>query len=752
MYTAAFSLLAVLASTDKQEATAEQQNVERACSALQKYVHDELLTFLMQSSYPEKSRMETAITRAISETVTLYGNPELLGNACTGIICADDTALSIFEELTASPAAFWQSNQGQNGAGMPLPVRLCHHTGTPYMQLANLAGQTVTLSADGRTELSPEEFHCLIHMDGINPRDIASSLAYFTELKRKHSLYFLVSPEEFEHEGYATFFSHCNAIIIAGEVKNSHCLQVLKDKFHAPIYYISKNGLHDKYVQYFKKYINSTSTGRSIEIVPVQQISHLLNCLDINVERITLRDRLMSEMLAYIEYINGKFAQSYELQKNIKSNTVYTQNCEIENLLTSNLNIWKERTEKYKNAQLQFTTIYNEILKKAKNVEDALRGLQPRETGKEKTALHAGSLRPSSMLRRIILRLLASGEAAQARLYQQKFAELYPDQAFITGLYLQEFENSGWRKNMDESSREKLRNMPDSPEVLRAKIYFRDALQLTPHDCSEIAALLKRHKDADEKYFWAYHLNELYTEGKKKRASRNRIQPDISFGQVVNAYTDAVLAGSEKAIQEFAVYCSTKLHMEELRTVADMGNPAALYTCFLAHSVGRDISIAGRYLKLAAALGYPKALMHLAEVLWKECTGSSLSFNIGDCSFAGINSDILQAAIALYEYLYEKSPENEDINTLKERLAYFYFCKKRWADCGRLLSNPHTAEGKFCLSIMLKYGYGRQKVNDDKAVALIREVEAMSGIIADVAIKVKNIWMEVEMQRLLDEW
>ncbi|MDO5537509.1 MAG: hypothetical protein Q4F72_08285, partial [Desulfovibrionaceae bacterium] len=592
MQTDSFSLLAALSSTD----SVRETDAEKKCGEIGACLGDELLPLVYASDYQEKSRMETALTRALDEARALCLHTELLGRSCVGIVLADAKALPVLEGLVAADASLGAHGTARAflreacSAGRSVPVRLAPEDGRPAVTVAGLDGRETVLDAEsGRTELLPGEYRLLTRLAGINPRDVVSSLSCRTRLARQRSTYLIVSPEEFSRDGHMAALAHCDVILVLGRTDHEQCLQALAEGLHIPVHFAVK-GRPDRAVQAAVERVRRSGTDRVCGVLDLKDVPRFLDGWDRRSDRLTNHDRLLSELLSYREHTALAMRDNEALIATIRRDSVLSEQSSqhIDDLLESKRR-QLARLGRELETQLQaFSAMQDKALRLAKELEAQLAALSPADDGGAAVP-HTGSTRPVSVWRRIVLRLLMSGDRGGAERYQKKFAAAFPDQAFITGLYIVEnSRRAGRGSGPSRDDIEKLRRMPDSPEVLRAKIFFRDALDLTMHDCAEIAALLRHHKDADEKYYMAEHLNERY----QAKA--------VPFEEVVEAFRGAALAGSETAAQMLALYCSSEKRYDEVREIADMSVASADYVFHVVCRVRKNPQLAARYLKMAA--------------------------------------------------------------------------------------------------------------------------------------------------------
>ncbi|MDO5537508.1 MAG: hypothetical protein Q4F72_08280, partial [Desulfovibrionaceae bacterium] len=115
-----------------------------------------------------------------------------------------------------------------------------------------------------------------------------------------------------------------------------------------------------------------------------------------------------------------------------------------------------------------------------------------------------------------------------------------------------------------------------------------------------------------------------------------------------------------------------------------------------------------------------------------------------------INGDVVQAGMSIYRHLLSGPDAGIAKEDIAERLAYFCFCAKNWSESRSLLERggePRTAEGRFCLAVMLKSGHGG-RIRKADGIRMIRQAEAMDGFFAQAAAVVKQRWMAEDLSNL----
>lgn len=734
MDTLTLPLLGALSSTE----TGEENVQEKALATLRNTIDKSVLPELRSGRFVAKGRLERALERCINDTATLCVLPQLLGRSCIGIVEGEMPLGGIIAALGEEGAAL---------ASQPLllpRLLLPAEKASSRIQALSLEGKIINFSKlAGHTEdmaqtLTNDEYETLMRLteDGIHPRDVIAALLHFTPLWRPNSTYLLLPREELRRAGSSKLVAQCNAILITGNIAPYEELETLRNNFTMPICILSWSASG---VQGMAAYLQGRYAGRKVDIVPPSELESLLGALDAPLERVTLHDRLLAELLQVEEDLSTRMERARDLEKALKRDLTLNQPEEAlsERLEISQKNIRKD-IQSLKGEKVRFSHARAEVLQAAEAAEKLLRDASPHEL--PQAGLHAGAMRPEALWRRIILRALVSGDNDLAEKYQPKIEELYPDQAFLTSLYIRK--KKGLAISWGEM--ERLRFMPDSPETLRAKIYFRRELDLAEQDCANIAALLPRRKDASEKYYWARHLYEVYQENKKNdQADR------LPFAEVIAAFREAVLAGSEQAAELLARFCGGENRFEEAREIADMGNPTGAYIFRLLCVTKGEEQMADRYLKMAAALGHTKALAHSANKFWeKRLYGKNVGFDYDSGAITGLDTGTVKNAITLYEALLKQPDLAKNIPDFGEKLGYFLFCDRQWQQSRYYIGQaPTTPEGCFCLSVMLKYGHGGNR-NKDEAIRLIRQAESCGGSFATLAHSVKAKWFSEDLAKL----
>lgn len=735
MNTLTLPLLGALSSTE----IVADNDLEQALGKVRRSIDDKVYSELRSSRFVAKSRLARALERCINDAVTLCVLPQLLGRACIGIV---EGAMPLQGSISALG--------GECGSLASQPLLLPRlllpaENASRRIQALSLGGKIINFSeldghpADMAEVLTNEEYETLLGLtgDGINPRDVISALLHWTPLWRSNSTYLLLPHEELCSSGSSKLVAQCNAIIIMGNSIPYEYLEPLRNNFTMPIHIISEN-MSD--VQDMAEYLKSRYAGRHVDILPPHELENLLSALDIPVQRITLHDRLLAELLQVEEDLSTRIERARDLEKALKRDSILASQAEeaLNERLETSQKALHTGIESLLREKKHFSGAISEVLQAAGEFETCLRSSMPHEASP--THLHAGAMRPEALWRRIILRALVSGEMELAEKYQAKIEGVYPDQAFLTALYIRN--KKGLPVSEDEITR--LRFMPDSPETLRAKIYFRKELGLTEKDCSNIAAILPHRKDAVEKYYWARHLYDVYQENKK-----NGHTGRPPFAEVIAAFREAVLEGSDQAAELFARFCGGENRVDEAQEIADMGNPTGAYIFRLLSITTGQKHMANRYLKMAAALGHPKALALFADQFWeKRLYGQNVFFDYGSGTITGLDAHIVQNAIALYESLLKQPEVAKNISDNREKLGYFLFCGRQWQQSRNYIGQaPTTAEGCFCLGIMLKYGHGGNR-NKDEAIRMIKEAENHGGSFATLAHNIKAKWFAEDLSKI----
>ncbi len=726
-------LLGALSAID----VAQDNPLEQKLDQLRSAVDTTFFPVLNQSSYVDKGRLKLSIDRCLNDVATLCNVPQLLGRTCIGFVTGDSAGTDLFSRLGVLKDSLYLKDIG-------VPYLLFHTNEKSHIQILLQTGKIANMGGlenhpeDDQYSLTPVEYNTLLELEayGINIRSVVPAFLYFTTLKRHNSSYLILPHNEFAQEGSGRLIAQCNAIIVYDTQLDSDALQILRDNFTMPVYFVTSN---EDSVRESINFLKSKYAGRVIETIDIAKLDNLLDSLSGYVERITLHDRLLAEMLNVDEFLSLDIVQHKELEKSLKKDSVLFVNkgSNLEGIIEKFQKDQKHSIRILNNKIDKFSEARQEILAIAKELEDMLHSEVAPNTGIP-TCIHAGVMRPEALWRRIILRSLVSGKLEVAEKYQALYAMVYPEQSFLTEIYI--LKNKKIKLSGEQIS--KLRYMPDSPEVLRAKIYFREELNLSEQDCANIAALLPRPKDKDEKYYWACHLYEIYQNDKKLS-----VADPLPFSKVVEAFREAVLAGSKNAARTLAAYCGGERLYDEAKKIADISEKNAAYIYYLLCSTKGEHKLGLRYKKIAASLGHSKALDALAKEYWNSLENSTeVSFDAATGIFNNNNTKLINAGIMIYDYLCKNTSSKD--NNIRERLGVFYFHNKQWTKSRDVLREYHeTALGKFAMSIMLKYGLGGN-TNKSDAIKLMREVECVNSLYAKFAYKIKNFWFAQEMKKL----
>lgn len=310
-------LLGALSSTE----IAEDNPLEQKLNRLRSLIDSAIIPALRASSYVGKSRLERSLERCINDTATLCGLPRLLGRACVGIVAGETPLKPIWTALE-------QTTGNPGDRRISLPYLIMHENEYPRIQAFSLSGKTISLGAlenhpQGSPEtLTQEEYETLLDLsgDGINSRDVVSALLYFTPLRRPASSYLLLPPDEFGRQGSGKLIAQCNAMIICGAIADPASLEALRNDFTMPVHIMADN---EADVQPLAAWLKSRYAGRQVEIHETGELDTLLDRLDGYVERITLHDRLLSEMLRVEEELSVNIARRATLDRALKRDSVF---------------------------------------------------------------------------------------------------------------------------------------------------------------------------------------------------------------------------------------------------------------------------------------------------------------------------------------------------------------------------------------------------------------------------------------------
>lgn len=743
-----FPLLAALATVEELEGADDaQKKLLEKLDGLRQELQTRLRDILERSDFTEKSRLRASIEESLADAAFLATCPELLGKTCVAIIMADSTADNIVGELTIPNPhldAFCKHGMRPYGTHIHVPQMLVHTAGSPKVKLmSSKSGFAHLKNVPGHDAaqayvLTSAEYDTFLNLeaDGIAPAQVARAVVWHVQLIHENTVYLLLRPDDVSNPALATLLNQCEAAIICGILDNDACLEALAASFHMPVYFVNSDL---KATSRQIEFLRNSFIGREIKSIVPHDIKETFFCLNGLIQRITLKDRIYSELLALLEDTNKKISCINIL--NDKIDSIVAVSCNGNGNLLSLINSIKE-------SNLSKTTYLNRLKSDIKNTikcvlematlfEKELGKYSSNTNGWHKPWLNCGSMRPETVWRRIILRSLESGDNDVANHYQRMYAEKFPEYAFITQLY----KDKKFGGDVSIEALERLRYMRDSQEVFRAKIFWRRELGLSEHDCAEIAGLMKRPQTADEQYYRALHLREKYDALKG-----NGGKDDALFEQVLAAHWDAILAGSEDAANELAMYCGAERLTDQATELASTSNAMSLYVAGLLAAVNGDPRAKKRYMNMAAARGHEKALVFAAESLWQQrLVGKE---KVKDGVIGGINSDKLANSLAFYLALCKYADVIEKIPGFKERLGFYYYCSTDWINASAAIGEcPETTDGQFALALMKRYGYGMRSDRTD-SIKLIRQAESGSGPCATLAATIKKDWLQKELKNI----
>jgi len=762
-----FPLLAALATVEDASSQNKQNIVFQHLGKLCKAIDDSLPPIIDSSSYVEKSRMRSSIAQALDDATFLVNYPELLGKTCVGLILADSSAETIINDIAeadARLAVFSEHGHSPWSGHVQAPQLLTNDDKQPRAQIMSLRGGYANFAqipghpANLPLSITPDEYRTFLDLksDGIKPADMLIALAWFTPLKRKQAAYLLLRPEDMANSALDPLLRQCDVILVCGNLDNEKCLEILANNFRMPVFFerVQPKELIDRLfirenhkahpsdlLKNQMQILRKSFIGREVDEICFEQLNDFFNFYNCYIERVTTKDRIRSELLALLEKDTQDRNIIIQMNKRLNKLLQTTWNLRPEFEKTLNKLISKNNSyEKDLNNQISSSSsAISSVLELATDFEKAMEDkFKSNSDSWHKPWLNCGDIQPSTVWRRIILRSMEAGDMDTARQYQVKLAAKFPKAAAITKLYMN-------RKNsvaISKSDIENLRLMPDSQEVFRARIYFRDELGLSKHDCAEIAGLMKRPQSADEKYFYALHLRERY---ERLKESGNFAGPK-QFDELLNAHWDAILAGSEDAADEMAMYCGGERRREDTLQIASTSNPTGLYVAALLSTINGDAKARRTYLNMAAALGHTGALVAVADEVWKIRMDGKQIFKDG--ILQETDTARISESLAFYKTLQNRPGMAEKIPDLMERLGFYYFCSHDWVESVKAIGDcPKTTDGKFALAIMKRYGLGFVQ-DRAAAIRLIREAEAGTGPCAIHASNMKEGWRNEDMAKL----
>lgn len=751
-----FPLLAALASVQENSGESlEQKEALEALGRLRQTIEAALPKMLDESRYMEKSRLRASIGHALDDATLLAACPELVNRTCVVMIMAEAHISQVKKLFTDGDSDLREfSSAGNMPWDWPLqmPQLLIHAEENPHAQIMTASGGFANLYENVPDHdsarplwLAPDEYGALAGLaaDGIEPANMATALAWFAPLSHAHAAYLLIRPQDIRTPDIRRLMLQCESAVICGALHDEECLDAMATEFHMPVYFLGGDRID---VETQTRRIAGSFIGRKVEILSYRNLEQFFERHTGYIERVTVRDRIHSELLALLEDSAKRVQSCRQLKTRIHS--FIDSTADIRHDLDGKLRqVDAKNTELIDNLSESLRRSregMNRILEAAEAFEKTMLPFKSDVHGWHAPWLNCGEMRPETVWRRIVLRCLSVGDTATAALYQAKYAQLFPEPAHITKMYI-DYMDSG---AVSGNALERLRHMPDSQEVFRAKIFFRNALGLTAHDCAEIASLMKRPQSADEKYAYAAHLREAYDNARNKNCAQQE-----DFEALLAAMWDAILAGSEDAAEDLAMYCASERLTEEALKIASTGNPAACYVVALLYTLQGNEEGRRLFMNMGAASGHLDAMRAMAEDLWKP--GQEIELDVKAESGSGIfkprSGSRLADIMAFFKFLAQLKGMGAKIPYLHEKLGFCYFCFRQWADsAGNIGGSPATSEGNLALAVMSRHGYGVVQDND-MAVKYILKAADGGGQCGKYAARLKDEWYEQDLKKINNE-
>lgn len=224
-------------------------------------------------------------------------------------------------------------------------------------------------------------------------------------------------------------------------------------------------------------------------------------------------------------------------------------------------------------------------------------------------------------------------------------------------------------KSINKEDLHKLLNETSKEDyVLKAKIEFRNELNIKDKDAKEIVRNIKRLTEKEEFYLKAIDLKNLDLESSKR------------FFKIASEYNH------EKAKNElYRIYTNEENNIKQMEHLAGLLNKEANY--YVANYYkGQKYYKYLFYLKISAALKHMDAIYDLANICFSKRDNDN--------------------AIILFDYLVNsRYKENECL--LKLGLSYYYSNQNQKAT--HILEKCHDEKAYFILGKIYEYGEGRMK-------------------------------------------
>ena len=414
----------------------QENPLEKKLDKLRSVVDNTLFPALTQSSYIEKGRFKLSIDRCLNDAATLCNMPQLLGRSCIGFVTEASTGTDLLSRLGVRIDNFRLEC-------IDVPYVLFNTNEESYIQILLQTGKIANMGKlenhpqDKQYSLTPIEYKTLLDlgMYGINTRSVVPAFLYFTTLKYHDSSYIILPNNEFVQEGSGKLIAQCDVIIVFETQLNSDALQILRNNFTMPVYFVTSNpdSVNDSI-----NFLKSKYAGRVVKAIDITELDTLIENLSGYVERVTLYDRLLAEMLNVVEFMSLGIVQYNDLEQALKKDSVLLVDADsnLEEIMDKFQRDLKSKVNKLNKNRNKFAKAMQEVLAEARKIEDDLHSLAGQTFSNSPLRIHAGVMRPESLWRRIILRSIVSGNLSIAEHYQALYSKVYPEHAFLTEIYI----------------------------------------------------------------------------------------------------------------------------------------------------------------------------------------------------------------------------------------------------------------------------------------------------------------------------
>lgn len=656
-----FKLMAKLSSVDRDINSNAQEAYERVFS----YVNNELTKIMEDSSFTQKSNLRAQLDSALANVQLFLRYPFLYGKTSIGIIAGkSQEGISFIRRLQRL-----QSSQTF--------VACDRQRSLPYViyddSLSNRI--SVTNHADNIIYLTVKEYLLMsnLYKENINIHDLVKSLAFSASLHHKYINY-VVLPRyaDTSSSEFGNLAALCKCIFIIHEDSLDYKKLPLAVGNHSgPLYVVAAP--ESASAQNAIKVLSTDYPGRKVQLVSLKDAISICSASNRPQNNFIFYEKVLSLLLqlqAHQATTIKKHTKNIELLGGgaVSADDVRTT---METLRQKEI----ERRDYEDKMQKQIDGGIQNVRELATKFEKALIYNIPNEMLDMLTNSDVDYASDFAEIEgQIVLLALKCGNQELAGRYVEKLEAQNHPIAYIYRLYYCKLAHVDYPM----TAITKLKNdTSNRSAVLRAKIHFYEALQISPEERDELASKLAT-RDPEELYYAACHIER--TEGKESARSC-----------YIAAFDAGYASAGERLVEYFlsdgATYSFT------MKRLADALVPKAAFeygkACLNNNRYAQGIT----YLRISAALKYTPAVLFYSDHVYRK-------------ALLDKNRNDIKTAISLYRFISMHNNSLKQIS-VTAKLGVLYYLQDDFVHAKQFFDTDCSLpEAKFCLGSIYYYGKG----------------------------------------------